>query len=223
MRAFGFRASGGAPPSILCIGAHCDDIEIGCGGLLLELCRAHPGLRVDWFVAIGPEERAAETRRAAANLLAGSGAHHIDVRGFSDGELPYAGADLKRCMRSLGAQRGIDLILTHARDDAHQDHRFLAELTWQTFRDHLILEYEIPKYDGDLGRPNWFVPLQREVVERKISCLLDCFASQRSKPWFDAETFRSLMRLRGMECRSPSGFAEAFYLRKATWDVKGPA
>lgn len=214
-----FFLGGAARPlsRILCIGAHCDDIEIGCGGLLMRLSRAFPSIEVTWFIASAPADRLLESSHAAQRLLAGIRAHDIQAESFPDGELPYAGTEIKRCMRKLGERQAVDLVLTHSLEDAHQDHRFLAELTWQTFRDHLILEYEIPKYDGDLGPRNWFVPLERQVAEGKIECLLDSFASQRAKPWFDAETFRGLMRLRGIECRAPSGFAEAFRLRKGIW------
>jgi LmbE family N-acetylglucosaminyl deacetylase len=209
-----------APTAILCVGAHCDDIEIGCGGTLMHLCHAFPGLHVDWFIAATNPTRLAESHQAATELLRDSGAHRIEALEYPDGELPYHGAELKRRLRSVLDRQDIDLVLTHSREDAHQDHRFLAELTWQIFRDHAILEYEIPKYDGDLSRPNWFLPLDQSVVDRKIDCLVRNFGSQRHKRWFDADTFRGLMRLRGMECHSPSGFAEAFHLRKGIWQVR---
>jgi LmbE family N-acetylglucosaminyl deacetylase len=214
---------GGVPRSIVCIGAHCDDIEIGCGGLLMQLCAANPGIEISWFIAAAPAPRAEESRRAAGKLLAGCTAYTLETHEFPDGLLPFSGLELKHRLREFAATRAqrlpVDLILTHYRDDAHQDHRFLCELTWQTFRDHVILEYEIPKYDGDLGQPNWFVPLERATVERKLEYLLGCFDSQRDKPWFDAEVFRGLMRLRGVECRAASGFAEAFHLRKGVWQI----
>ncbi len=217
MRHFQLGEREGPPSSVLCIGAHSDDIEIGCGGLLMQLCRHYPGIAVGWFVAVAPAQRAEETRRAAELLLSGAGRRQLDLHEFPDGHLPYCGSEVKHALRALADRTPADLILTHARDDAHQDHRFLSELTWQTFRAHAILEYEIPKYDGDLGRPNWYVPLGRDIVDRKLDCLLSCFESQRGKPWFDAETFRGLMRLRGMESRAPSGFAEGFHLRKGVW------
>jgi LmbE family N-acetylglucosaminyl deacetylase len=217
MRQFRLGEPGRPLQSILCIGAHCDDIEIGCGGTLLQLCRQHPGLRVDWFIAVAPKQRAEESRQAAGRLLQDAGSYSLDLHDFPDGHLPYCASDVKNDLRALASGINPDIVLTHTKDDAHQDHRFLAELTWQTFRDHVVVEYEIPKYDGDLGRPNWFVPLAHEAVDRKVNCLLECFPTQRGKPWFDADTFRGLMRLRGMECRSPSGFAEAFHLRKGIW------
>lgn len=209
----------GRGATILCIGAHCDDIEIGCGGLLMQLCAARPAPTVQWFVPVAPGARAAESRQAARQLLAGAGAFSLELHEFADGQLPYAGAELKRLVEGLAARVSPDLILTHWGGDAHQDHRFLSELTWQAFRDHLILEYEIPKYDGDLGRPNWFVPLEETLAERKIACLCECFGSQRGRHWFNADTFRAMLRLRGLECRAPSGFAEGYYLRKGVWAV----
>ncbi len=208
---------GGGGAQVLCIGAHCDDIEIGCGGLLQQLCAARPAPVVHWFVPVAPAARAAESRGAAQQLLAGAASFNLETHEFADGELPYAGAQLRRLVQALAARLSPDLILTHWQADAHQDHRCLSELTGQAFRDHLILEYEIPKYDGDLGRPNWFVPLPEVVAQRKIDCLLEGFGSQRGKHWFTAETFRALMRLRGLECRAPSGLAEGYYLRKGIW------
>jgi len=217
MRHFKFQpAVGGA--TILCIGAHCDDIEIGCGGLLAELCSA-AAPTVHWFIAVAPAARLAESRHAAQRLLAGARTFELEAHEFADGELPYAGAELKRRMRDLAARVTPDLVLTHWRGDAHQDHCHLSQLSQQVFRDHLILEYEVPKYDGDLGQPNWFVPLGAPAVERKVGCLVECFVSQRPKHWFNADTFRALMRLRGIECRAPSGFAEGYYLRKGVWAV----
>ena len=142
---------------------------------------------------------------------------------FRDGFFPYCGAEVKACFEELKTQFAPDLIFTHYRDDLHQDHRLVSELTWNTFRDHLILEYEIPKYDGDLGTPNVFMPLSRETCTHKISGILDSFATQRDRHWFNDETFRALLRLRGIECRSETGYAEAFYARKATLAVTGGA
>jgi LmbE family N-acetylglucosaminyl deacetylase len=208
---------GGA--TILCIGAHCDDIEIGCGGLLQQLSAAQPAPTVHWFIPVAPTARAAESRQAAQRLLSGAASFALETHDMSDGELPWAGPRLRRLLQDLAARLKPDLVLTHWSGDAHQDHRCLSELTWQTFRDHLILEYEVPKYDGDVGRPNWFAPLASDLVERKVACLLECFPSQRGKHWFDADTFRALLRLRGVECRAPSGFAEGYYLRKGLWSV----
>ena len=216
MRQFQLHPRGSAA-TILCIGAHCDDIEIGCGGLLAQLAAATPPPAVHWFIASAPATRCAESRQAAQSLLRGARSFELEAHEFTDGELPYAGTELRRRIRDLAARLEPDLVLTHWQGDAHQDHRCLTRLARQTFRDHLILEYEVPKYDGDLGRPNCYVPLAAAVVERKVGTLLESFVSQRGKHWFTEDTFRALMRLRGVECRAPSGFAEAYYLRKAVW------
>jgi LmbE family N-acetylglucosaminyl deacetylase len=206
--------AGREPRRILCIGAHCDDIEIGCGGTILRLVAEHPGLAVDWLVLSGTGGRAEEAADSAAAFLEGAGRTRVTVEGFRDGFLPYDGGAVKERFERLKAEIDPDLILTHRLEDRHQDHRLVAELTWNTFRDHLILEYEIPKYDGDLGAPNVFVHLDDEVCRRKVEALRTCFPSQAGKPWFDDDVFRALLRLRGMESRSPSGLAEAFYGRK---------
>jgi LmbE family N-acetylglucosaminyl deacetylase len=200
--------------SVLCLGAHSDDIEIGAGGAILSWIAAGVRLRVHWCVlsAVGP--RAAEAKQSANAFLSGVDDATIELAEFQDGFFPHLGSDLKNWVENLRARVSPDVVLTHRRDDAHQDHRTLCELTWNTFRDHLILEYEIPKWDGDLGQPNFYVPLTADLLERKIELLLAHFGSQRSKDWFDAETFRGLARLRGMECRAPQRHAEAFVLRK---------
>jgi LmbE family N-acetylglucosaminyl deacetylase len=200
---------------VLAIGCHADDIEIGCGGTLLTLTRSNPGVEVDWVVLASPgAERATEARASAAAFLAAAGASRIEVHGFRDGFLPYVGAEVKdvfEAMKAIDAQ----LIFTHSGYDFHQDHRLANELTWNTFRNHLILEYEIPKIDGDIGRPNLFVPLTAEVVEEKLSLLEKHFPTQVGKHWFDRDTFAGLMRLRGMEAVAPERFAEGFTCRKA--------
>src|SRR5215470_14140127 len=202
-----------APVRILCLGAHSDDIEIGCGGTILRLAQQYPNCEFHWVVFSALGVRAAEAEKAAG-LFAGNRIERGPVlKQFQDGFLPFTGAEVKATFEEIKAVSP-DLIFTHHRNDAHQDHRLLAELTWNTFRDHLILEYEIPKYDGDLGQPSVFLPLESELCERKIRYLMECFASQRLKRWFEPETFRGIMRLRGMECNSPSGYAEAFYGRK---------
>lgn len=199
---------------ILCLGCHSDDIEIGCGGTILRLSEEHPEAVFHWVVFSGDGVRGQEAQRAAT-LFIGSG----DLRGpvlknFPDGFMPFAGAEVKAVFEELKQNLSPDLIFTHNRKDAHQDHRLIADLTWNTFRDHFILEYEIPKYDGDLGQPTVFVPLHTELYERKVRYIMDAFQSQRAKRWFEPDTFLSLMRLRGMECNAPSGYAEAFYCRK---------
>ena len=206
------RAATG-PLKVLCLGCHSDDIEIGCGGTILRLAEDYPGCEFHWvvFSAIGVRE--AEARRAA-DLFAGStGLKGPVLKTFPDGFMPFVGAEVKAVFEELKSVSP-DLVLTHNRKDAHQDHRQIAELTWNTFRNHLVLEYEIPKYDGDLGQPSVFVPLTVEMCNRKIDYLMEAFQSQLSKRWFQRDTFLSLMRLRGMECNAPSGYAEAFYGRK---------
>jgi LmbE family N-acetylglucosaminyl deacetylase len=205
---------------VLVLGSHSDDIEIGCGATLLALTRINPGLEVTWVVfgAAGP--RADEARASAGRFLQGAACADVVVHGFCDGFLPYVGGEVKNVFESLKAELDPQLVLTHTRFDLHQDHRLICELTWNTFRDHLILEYEVPKYDGDLGTPNLFVPVSRELAEEKARLVLDGFPTQAGKHWFDAEVFLGLMRLRGMESRSPSGYAEAFTCRKLSLAIQ---
>jgi LmbE family N-acetylglucosaminyl deacetylase len=206
---------GGQPVRrVLAIGAHSDDLEIGCGGMMLALTRAQRDLSVHWVVLAAPEERGDEARASAEMLLSAAEERIIEVHSFRDGYLPHTAGAVKDAFEDLKARVDPQLILTHTRDDLHQDHRLACELTWNTFRDHLILEYEIPKWDGDVGRPNAYVPLSEDDVERKLGLLAEHFGSQRRKDWYDLDVFRGLMRVRGMECRAPSGFAEAFVARK---------
>jgi LmbE family N-acetylglucosaminyl deacetylase len=198
---------------VLCLGAHSDDIEIGCGGTILWLAERYPSCEFHWAVFSAEGVRESEARRAA-NLFAGPRLKAILCGSFQDGFMPYSGAAVKGFFEEKLKQLSPNLIFTHHGRDAHQDHRVISELTWNTFRDHLILEYEIPKYDGDMGRPSVFVPLQSQLWRKKITYILDTFQSQRRKAWFQEETFSSIMRLRGMECNSPGGYAEAFYCRK---------
>lgn len=198
---------------VLCLGAHSDDIEIGCGGTLLELTRTFKNVAFSWVVFSATGVRAHEAARGAELFTAGN-KKQVLLKDYRDGFLPYAGLTVKEVFEDLKGQVQPDLIFTHWQGDAHQDHRLVSELTWNTFRNHLILEYEIPKYDGDMGRPNTFVPLESPFHEHKVNHLMEAFESQRSKPWFARETFLGLMRLRGMESNSPSGYAEAFYTRK---------
>lgn len=198
---------------ILCLGCHSDDIEIGCGGTILRLAEQYPECTFHWVVFSATGVRQAEAQRAA-ELFAGPRLKGPLLKSFSDGFMPYVGAEVKAAFEELKQAVSPDLIFTHNRNDAHQDHRLIAELTWNTFRNHLILEYEVPKYDGDLGQPGFFVPLAAEVCQTKIRHIMDAFPSQHAKRWFQPDTFLSLMRLRGMECNAPSGYAEAFYCRK---------
>lgn len=214
MRALTF-AEPGDRLTVLALGAHSDDIEIGAGGLVLELIARGVRVRVHWCVLSASGRRAEEARASADAFLAGAEAADVRLAAFRDGFLPYQGAELKSWFEALKAEVAPDLVLTHRSDDAHQDHREVCGLTRNTFRDHLILEYEIPKWDGDLGRPNAYAALSTGALERKVALLMEHFGSQRSKDWFDPETFRGLARLRGMECRAPEGFAEGLWMRKA--------
>jgi LmbE family N-acetylglucosaminyl deacetylase len=198
---------------VLCLGAHSDDIEIGCGGTLLYLKSTLPRVQFHWVVFSASGTRGAEAAKAAELFTDGCN-KEVVLKNYRDGYLPYGGAEVKDYFEELKSQVKPDLIFTHWQGDAHQDHRLISELTWNTFRNHLILEYEIPKYDGDMSRPNLFIPLKTELCERKVDCLLQAFESQSSKPWFDRKTFLGLMRIRGMESNSPSGYAEAFHARK---------
>jgi LmbE family N-acetylglucosaminyl deacetylase len=200
---------------VLCLGAHSDDAEIGCGGTLLQWIRDYDAVDVTWAVFCADGARAVEARASARALL--RGAAHVDIvlADFRDAHLPADFARAKTFAASLHRRLDPDVILTHRLEDRHQDHRLIAELTWQTWRDHLVLEYEIPKFEGDLGQPNLYVPLDAAVARRKVRHLLKHFGTQRSKSWFTPETFRGLLHVRGIECRASSGMAEAFHLRKA--------
>ena len=200
--------------SILCLGAHSDDIEIGAGGTLLTLLERHPGSRVRWVVFAATGARAEEAQASARSFLAEAGESRVDVHDMRDGFFPASFATIKELFEALKDDENPDLIVTHARADQHQDHRTLAELTWNTFRDHMVLGYEIPKYDPDLGNPELFVPLAAEIAERKVAMLMAHFTTQRQRRWFVPETFMGLMRLRGLQAAAPSGLAEGFYAPK---------
>jgi len=199
---------------LLALGAHSDDIEIGCGATILRLVQEYPDLEVHWVVFSAHGARADEARASAESLLSDAVRREIVVESFRDGFLPYDGAAVKDRFETLKTQIDPDLILTHYGRDAHQDHRLVSELTWNTFRNHLILEFEIPKFDGDLGQPSVFVQLSEDLVRRKVEHLHQHFPSQHGRQWFSEDLFRSLMRLRGMECNAESSHAEAFYSRK---------
>jgi LmbE family N-acetylglucosaminyl deacetylase len=200
--------------SLLCLGAHSDDIEIGAGATILSMIAKNPRLEVHWCVLSGEGERQGEAKASAADFLAGAANIEIEILDFRTSYFPEQGEGLKSWFEDLKLRADADVILTHHKDDAHQDHREVNRLTWNTFRDHAILEYEIPKWDGDLGRPNFYMPVAAAALQQKIDLLMKHFGTQRSKDWFDAETFRGLARLRGMECRAPERFAEAFFARK---------
>jgi LmbE family N-acetylglucosaminyl deacetylase len=200
--------------TILCLGAHADDIEIGAGGTILTWIAQNPRINIAWCVLSGDGCRAEEARGSAREFLEGSTGSRIEVMQFADGFFPSQGEQIKRWFEDLKDRIDPDVIFTHRFDDAHQDHREVSRLTWNTFRNHMIIEYEIPKWDGDLGQSNLYVPLSSETLARKTSLLMAHFGTQRSKHWFDEETFRSLARLRGMECRAPERYAEGYFARK---------
>lgn len=205
----------GRPTRVLCLGAHSDDIEIGVGGTLISWLAAGAELEVTWCVLSGGAERAAEARNSAEAFLEGAIDRSVQIASFRDSYFPNEGAALKEWFEALrGRIEKPDVIFCHRRDDAHQDHREISRLTWNAFRDHLILEYEIPKWDGDLGQPNTYVALSGAAMSRKIDLLRTHFPTQMGKDWFDEETFRGLARIRGMECRAPERYAEAFHARK---------
>ncbi|MBK9179280.1 MAG: PIG-L family deacetylase [Acidimicrobiales bacterium] len=206
----------GRPLRVLALGAHADDVEIGAGGTLLRLVAEQPGLEVHWVVLSAVAERAAEARTSAQAFLAGAGAAHVAVHELPESYFPAAWAEVKAVIQGL-EPLDPDLVLTHRRADRHQDHRTVAELTWNSFRHQLVLEYEIPKYEGDLGdrgQPNLFVPLDEAVARRKVALLLEGFPSQAGRHWFDADTFLGLLRVRGLECAAPGRYAEAFHAAK---------
>ena len=204
----------GEPLRLLCIGAHSDDLEIGCAGTVLTWLGMHPAVEITWVVLSAVAERSNEARRSATRLLKGAARIRVILGEFRDGFLPAQYAEVKEFFEKLKTTSEPDVILTHHLQDRHQDHRLAAELTWNTWRDHLILEYEIPKFEGDLGQPNVYVPVSARVAHRKVAHLKRHFASQRGRSWFREENFLALMRVRGVECRSRSGFAEAFHAQK---------
>lgn len=206
-----------APLRVLFLGAHSDDIEIGCGGTVLELLKARPEAELRWVVWSAPGKRGEEARSAAQRFIGERATTAVQLHEFRDGFFPVQLEAIKEAFEAVAASFTPDIVFTHRREDRHQDHRTTSDLAWNTFRRSLILEYEIPKWDGDLGIPNLFVPLSAHAANEKIRLLMESFASQRSKDWFDEDTFRGLMRLRGMECRAPSGFGEAFVARKLSF------
>jgi LmbE family N-acetylglucosaminyl deacetylase len=199
---------------VLCIGAHSDDIEIGCGGTLLRLLAEGAAAEVNWVVLGSSGQRDGEALTSAESFLADAPHKTIVVQNFKDGFFPYLGGGIKEFFEDLKQKVSPDVIFTHYRHDLHQDHRLVSELTWNTYRNHLILEYEIAKYDGDLGAPNVFAHLDETVCQRKIKILMDCFQTQRDKDWFTPDAFLSLLRIRGIESKAPGKYAEAFYCRK---------
>jgi LmbE family N-acetylglucosaminyl deacetylase len=210
------KLNAGGPLRVLCLGAHSDDIEIGCGGTILRLAEEYPCCTFHWVVFSAVAARETEAQRAAELFVGSARLSGVLLKKFPDGFMPFVGEEVKAVLEDLKRTASPDVIFCPSRKDAHQDHHLIGELTWNTFRDHLIMEYEIPKYDGDLGQPSVFVPLAPGQYQKKVDCLMEAFPSQRAKRWFEPQTFFSLMRLRGMECNAPSGYAEAFYCRKLT-------
>ncbi|GLU28176.1 PIG-L deacetylase family protein [Brucella sp. NBRC 12950] len=202
------------PINILCIGAHSDDIEIGCGGTLLKLLATSLPIHIDWCVLAGDATRRGEAEASARDYLHNVETPSVHLMDFEDSYFPAHAREIKEWLLERREIHRPDIVFTHNRFDAHQDHRTVRELTWNVFRDQLILEYEIPKWDGDLGQPNSYVALPAPILERKLALLIKHFGTQRSKDWFDEETFRGIARLRGMECRADEGYAEAFYAPK---------
>jgi LmbE family N-acetylglucosaminyl deacetylase len=199
---------------ILCLGAHCDDIEIGCGGTILRWLQEDAGLEFYWVVLSSNRERKKEASKSADIFLKGARKKKILIESFRDGFFPYRGAEIKEYFEALKKRVSPDIVLTHYREDRHQDHRLVSDLTWNTFRRELILEYEIPKYDGDLGQPNLFVHLNQTVCRKKIQNILEIFQTQTEKYWLTEDTLRAILRLRGVESHAQDKYAEAFYCRK---------
>jgi LmbE family N-acetylglucosaminyl deacetylase len=199
---------------VLCLGAHSDDIEIGCGGTVLRLLKMYPKAEVWWVVFSAAGSRHREARNSAHAFLKGASKSKVVLKRFRESYLPFRGEEVKDFFESIKRSFSPDVVFTHYRHDLHQDHRVISDFTWNTFRNHLVLEYEIPKYDGDLGVPNTFVPLDSATCQAKVKHLLTHFQTQRGKHWFSEDLFLSLLRLRGMECNASSRYAEAFYSRK---------
>lgn len=207
--------SASGPLRILCLGAHSDDIEIGCGGTLLRILAEHSNVHVDWVVFSANRVRKTEATKSAKLFLNRAKSKRVTVHSYRDGFFPFQGAKIKTSFEGLKSANP-DLIFTHYRNDLHQDHRLINQLAWNTFRNHMILEYEIPKYDGDLGSPNVFFAIDESICRAKAAILDQAFATQRKKHWFSEGTFLALMRIRGVESCSPTRYAEAFYGRKVT-------
>jgi LmbE family N-acetylglucosaminyl deacetylase len=202
---------------ILCLGAHSDDIEIGCGGTILRFLKEDHHTEVCWIVFSGKGQRAKEAKESANLFLENAGRKKIVIKNFRDGFFPYIGYEIKEYFEGLKKSYSPDIIFTHYRDDLHQDHRLISELTWNTFRDHMVLEYEIIKYDGDLGTPSLYVHLDKDTVGKKVAYIRKCFGTQGEKKWFADDTFFSMLRLRGIESNSPDRYAEGFYCRKMVY------
>ena len=209
-----FKLNEAEPIHILCLGAHSDDIEIGCGGTILKLIETYPNIICNWVVFSSNSQREGEAYESASRFLKNAKEKNIIIKHFRDGFFPFTGIEIKEYFEELKQDFQPDIVFTHYRNDSHQDHRLISDLTWNTFRNHLILEYEIPKYDGDLGSPNFFVQLDELICHEKINYIIDSFKSQKGKQWFTEDTFLSILRIRGIESNAPNKYAEAFYCRK---------
>ena len=215
MLKFNISTKKGATHKLLCLGAHSDDIEIGCGGTILRLLEEMENVEVKWIVFSAEGRRIEEARKSAELFLGNARKKNIEIKNFRESFFPYMGSEIKECFEQIKNEVKPDIIFTHYRHDLHQDHRLLSELTWNTFRDHLILEYEIIKYDGDLGMPNFFVHIDEEVVRKKTKYILKSFKTQNNRKWFTKDAFMSILRIRGIESNAPEKYAEGFYCRKA--------
>ena len=204
---------------ILCIGAHCDDIEIGCGGTVIVLQQRYPRCKLHLLVLTSTASRRQEAEAAAKALIKVSARGEMRICEFQDGLLPAHLSEVKAEFERMKKAIAPGLVLTHHGLDRHQDHRLVSDITWQTFRDHMIWEYEIPKFDGDLVTPNMYVPLSSALAQRKINLIMRAFSSQHAKPWFKAENLEAMMRLRGLESRAASGYAEGFHCRKLVGEI----
>jgi LmbE family N-acetylglucosaminyl deacetylase len=209
----------GAMRRVLCLGAHSDDIEIGIGGTLLKLAEQAPDLEIWWVVFSAKGQRAEEASRSADAFLSGVARKQVKIGSFRESYFPSEWSAIKEWFEEIKSRFDPDVVFTHYRDDRHQDHRVLSDLAWNTFRNHLILEYEILKYDGDIGHPNVFVPVSEQLCTRKIELLMKHFQTQSTRHWFTSDTFEAMHRIRGIECVSPTGRAEAFYCRKMILDT----
>lgn len=198
----------------MCLGAHADDIEIGCGGTILKLVQDYPDSEFYWVIFSAEGERVNEAQKSGETFLRTIKSKTIEIQDFKDSYFPFYGSEIKDFFVGLKRKFSPDMVITHYGDDAHQDHKLISKLTWNAFRDNFIIEYEIPKYDGDLSTPNFFVHLDELLVKEKISNISRIFLSQKAKPWFDEDSFRAIMRIRGIESNSPSKYAEGFYCRK---------
>lgn len=211
---YGFTGKRKSALRIMFLGAHCDDIEIGCGGTILKLIKEYDHAVFHWIVFSSDPSRADEARASADLFLKGAKEKTIVIKDFRNGYFPYVGGEIKDYFEHLKTAVEPDIIFTHYRDDRHQDHRLISDLTWNTYRNHHILEYEIVKYDGDMSSPNFYVGLDSGTCHKKIKYIIDSFRSQRDKNWFAEDAFLSIMRIRGIESNAPGKFAEGYFCRK---------